>query len=357
MDLYLEQRKSAGESRKGNRKTRIRLNGYKLIAVYDGMNSDALLKTFVWQPVGLDVPLCMTAGSAVYYYLTDGNKNVTGLFDGTGTRAATYMYDPFGQTLSANGTAAESNPFCFSSEFFDTETGLVYYNYRYYDPKIGRWVKRDPIGNSGGMNLYAFVHNNGIQLFDKLGQEICGCCGPDITAPLNKVLEKLERFWKNLSDEEKSKGMSFLGGNIDPNTGEKVYTNGWDIIDLAKWYWEEQMAVNKAVWQSTGKYTGCAQGKDFADTVAVGTDCYYSGSVNYILFGKILQLLGFPVLALEIGINNYKGPASGKEAQNYKQSLEWAKYGYGSRKSKPEAEESRRHCNSCGKVCGDDIDF
>lgn len=333
-------------------------NGYKLIAVYDGMNSDALLKTFVWQPVGLDVPLCMTAGSAVYYYLTDGNKNVTGLFDGTGTRAATYMYDPFGQTLSANGTAAESNSFRFSSEFFDTETELIYYNYRYYDPKIGRWVKRDPIGNSGGMNLYAFVHNNGIQLFDKLGQEIRGCCGPDITAPLNKVLEKLERFWNNLSDEERLKGVLFLDRDKkDPNTGEPVYKNGWDIIDLAKWYWEEQMSANKAVWQSTGKYTGCAQGKGCADTVAVGTDCYYSGSVNYILFGKILQLLGFPVLALEIGINNYKGPASGKEAQNYKQSLEWAKYGYGSRKSKPEAEESRRHCNSCGKVCGDDIDF
>lgn len=60
---------------------------------------------------------------------------------------------------------------------------------------------------------------------------------------------------------------------------------------------------------------------------------------------------------MEKGIDLYKGPASGKEAPNFKQSLEWAKYGYGSRKSKPEAEESRRHCNSCGKVCGDDIDF
>ena len=144
-------------------------NGYKLIAVYDGMNSDALLKTFVWQPVGLDVPLCMTAGSAVYYYLTDGNKNVTGLFDGTGTRAATYMYDPFGQTLSANGTAAESNPFRFSSEFFDTETGLVYYNYRYYDPKIGRWIKRDLTTEMSEKNLYNMVNNDIINHWDLIG--------------------------------------------------------------------------------------------------------------------------------------------------------------------------------------------
>lgn len=147
-------------------------NGYKLIAVYDGMNSDALLKTFVWQPVGLDVPLCMTAGSAVYYYLTDGNKNVTGLFDGTGTRAATYMYDPFGQTLSANGTAAESNPFRFSSEFFDTETGLVYYNYRYYDPKLGRWTKRDSFRDNG--NTYGMAHNNCINQIDIWGNVSLG---------------------------------------------------------------------------------------------------------------------------------------------------------------------------------------
>ena len=144
-------------------------NGYKLIAVYDGMNSDALLKTFVWQPVGLDVPLCMTAGSAVYYYLTDGNKNVTGLFDGTGTRAATYMYDPFGQTLSANGTAAESNPFRFSSEFFDTETELIYYNYRYYDPKIGRWIKRDLTTEMSEKNLYNMVNNDIINHWDLIG--------------------------------------------------------------------------------------------------------------------------------------------------------------------------------------------
>jgi RHS repeat-associated protein len=35
----------------------------------------------------------------------------------------------------------------FSSEVFDTETGLVYYNYRYYSAELGRWLNRDLIDN------------------------------------------------------------------------------------------------------------------------------------------------------------------------------------------------------------------
>ena len=37
--------------------------------------------------------------------------------------------------------------FRFSSEYFDTVTGLVYYNFRYYSPELGRWLSRDPINS------------------------------------------------------------------------------------------------------------------------------------------------------------------------------------------------------------------
>ncbi|MFC7338448.1 RHS repeat domain-containing protein [Haloferula chungangensis] len=47
--------------------------------------------------------------------------------------------------------------------------GLGYYGYRYYDPVTGRWPSRDPIGERGGMNLYGFVGNDGINSWDLLG--------------------------------------------------------------------------------------------------------------------------------------------------------------------------------------------
>jgi hypothetical protein len=39
----------------------------------------------------------------------------------------------------------------------------------FYDPTIGRWVSRDPIGEVGGGNLYAFVGNDSVDLSDFLG--------------------------------------------------------------------------------------------------------------------------------------------------------------------------------------------
>ena len=35
-------------------------------------------------------------------------------------------------------------------------------NYRFYSPEMGRWTKRDDIGESGGVNLYGMVSNDAI---------------------------------------------------------------------------------------------------------------------------------------------------------------------------------------------------
>jgi uncharacterized protein RhaS with RHS repeats len=46
---------------------------------------------------------------------------------------------------------------------------MLYYGYRYYDPVTGRWPSRDPIEESGGMNLYGFGANDPSNGFDELG--------------------------------------------------------------------------------------------------------------------------------------------------------------------------------------------
>ena len=144
-------------------------NGYKQIASYDALSNEALQKTYTWQPVDLDVPVSMTSGGETYYYVTDGNKNVTALLDTTGNRVAEYTYGPFGQTLEADGSMVEENPFRFSSEFHDTELGLVYYNYRYYSPVLGRWTKRDPLGTEDGIAEYLTLSNHIVNETDYLG--------------------------------------------------------------------------------------------------------------------------------------------------------------------------------------------
>jgi RHS repeat-associated protein len=45
-----------------------------------------------------------------------------------------------------------------------------YYGYRYYHPQTGRWINKDPIEESGGLNLYGFVGNDPINSIDVMGQ-------------------------------------------------------------------------------------------------------------------------------------------------------------------------------------------
>jgi RHS repeat-associated protein len=95
---------------------------------------------------------------------------VVGLTDAAdGSLAAVYEYSPFGELVAAEGPAANANPFRFSTKYFDAETGLYYYGYRYYAPKIQRWTSRDPLNEAGGVNLYAFVGNDPVNKVDPLG--------------------------------------------------------------------------------------------------------------------------------------------------------------------------------------------
>lgn len=52
---------------------------------------------------------------------------------------------------------------------YDNEAALSFYGFRYYDPKAGRWLSRDPIEERAGPNLYWFVGNDPINYWDAVG--------------------------------------------------------------------------------------------------------------------------------------------------------------------------------------------
>ena len=89
-------------------------------------------------------------------------------------------------TVSTTSTPAKlTQPIQWSSEYHDTELGIVYYNYRYYNSQDGRWTRRDPIGIEGGVNLYAYVENKPIHLSDALGNIKWAGYGALVEAVLN----------------------------------------------------------------------------------------------------------------------------------------------------------------------------
>jgi hypothetical protein len=78
------------------------------------------------------------------------------------------------------------------------------YQYRDYDPQTGRWPSRDPIEEDGGINLYGFVGNDGVNWVDILGLEgnsETECCDDKTIAEgkkeLTEVYGKTMKEWED----------------------------------------------------------------------------------------------------------------------------------------------------------------
>ena len=116
--------------------------------------------------------LAVSVDGVFYIPCYDHNGNIVLYVSETGSVAAQYVYDPYGNVIDSCGDLADVFPFGFSTQYHDRETGLVAYQRRFYSPDLGRWLNRDPIEEDGGMNLYAFCANNPVRNIDPLGESV-----------------------------------------------------------------------------------------------------------------------------------------------------------------------------------------
>jgi RHS repeat-associated protein len=245
-------------------------DGWNLIAVLDGGNS--LLESLVWGAdltgtvngspresgtsltggaggVGGLVSFAIYTGAAAGVYLPtfDGNGNVMALVNAAnGASVAQYEYDTFGNLVQATGPMATANNILFSSKYFDWETGLYYYGYRYYNANTGRWLNRDPLEEKGGVNLYGFAENDAIDLVDLYGL--------DPTADLmywenqlNVIQDKLEaaaKFLQNPSSvqEQQLARIEFQQLLRDQRLAKSAIEAARDAIKLARLAEAERLA-------------------------------------------------------------------------------------------------------------------
>jgi len=139
----------------------------KIIAVLNG-SASAITEKYTWQPpTSGDADVLLWDATSVY--LTDCNKNIVKRYyfniDAWQNLVDTYSYTPFGTLTSGSAT-----PFRFGFSSEESYNGLYLYLYRAYNPTLKRWLTRDPIEENGGVNLYNFVGNNPISMWDRLGQ-------------------------------------------------------------------------------------------------------------------------------------------------------------------------------------------
>ncbi len=117
-----------------------------------------------------NVPAYMTKNGATYRYITDHLGSPRLLVNvSSGEIAQRIDYDEFGQVILDNNPGFQ--PFGFAGGLYDTDTGLVRFGARDYDPQVGRWTAKDPIRFGGdGPNLYGYVLGDPVNLIDPEGK-------------------------------------------------------------------------------------------------------------------------------------------------------------------------------------------
>lgn len=140
--------------------------GYLQIACIDLTRSHHPAIWFItWDPTqNLGTrPLAIQKDGTWYTYGFDITKNVSEIFSSNGYISTIYSYTPYGSVFA---TGSVSQPIQWSSEIYDSDLNLTYYNYRYYNPLDGRWINRDYLSYT---NMYTYAAQNPLLMVDVLG--------------------------------------------------------------------------------------------------------------------------------------------------------------------------------------------
>jgi RHS repeat-associated protein len=152
--------------------------------LYDGetllaqLNSDGSLNGVMTFGADGLVSQRSVSGSNSLYYDFDLSGNVSQRWQSVGSVGQSEGFDGFGRRYLATGGDCFTG---FTSQwggYYDSatsgdggQTGLTLLTHRFYDPSVGRFLTRDPLGYEGGINLYAYTDNNPLNEDDPSGEQ------------------------------------------------------------------------------------------------------------------------------------------------------------------------------------------
>ena len=178
--------------------------GYLQIACIDLTRSHhPALWYITWDPTQpiATRPLAIQIDGTWFTYGWDLTKNVCELYSSTGYINAAYTYTPYGTSIVSGSV---TQPIQWSSEVWDIETALNYYNWRYYNSIYGIWLSRDIIKNEDDKNLTLYISNRPITAMDILGLRELNKEEQQIVSFMRKIAKENKDFEKDLQEVTKT---------------------------------------------------------------------------------------------------------------------------------------------------------
>lgn len=206
-------------------------DGFRLVVEMDSTGS--VIRKYIANPDSKVEYVMMKEGRDLYVYENNRGGGAPILMTDKDSRVVWKAeYDVFGHALVDEDPDGDQklvvNNVRFPGQYYDEETELHYNMMRYYNPKMGRYLRVDPIGfSSGDVNLYTYCLNNPVNMADPYGlagSTIHGLrkCYPTDDCPI--LLMKMENIVASLQERvEEMKPYSKTGQPYE-KTGDK---NGW----------------------------------------------------------------------------------------------------------------------------------
>lgn len=202
---------------------------------------------------GLDALKSIKNNGQQYYTMQNNVNSVTGITDSANHLTEHYEYEPFGASHTFNNgysgipNSSIGNEIQFGGRHYIASTGVYNFRFRYLDIQQGRFIQRDPLKYTDGMNLFSYVGNNTVSNIDPLGlsetltdksnkQESSN--GQSVASNIATLTEYVgffiynDAFWLGKNGKyytETFSGNKYTGGRLN---FARRYKNWFDIIGI-----------------------------------------------------------------------------------------------------------------------------
>jgi RHS repeat-associated protein len=217
--------------------------------------------------------VAMRSVAGVIYLHSDhlGSTSAT-----SGASVSAQNYYAFGNIRNTTGTVPTD--FAFTGQRRDASAGLLFYNARYYDPTIGRFISADTMvpqaGSSQALNRYSYVGNNPLKYTDPSGHDfviIGGGAGEDLS------------FWEGWIRAYKGWGYDDAGDRAWNDfysgwQGQPSYDARTEFLASRQIQFMNWSAVNSSNPDDAAKHGDL-------DKISAVLDSQLQGKTNNVLFG------------------------------------------------------------------------